>query len=319
MKKVYYLFILMSFSVLLASCSNETEKVEILHEVEVENPLVFKHNEQEFKIINYFQLYLDYIEQVKKQPNNLEEIYKQSIGGQLHVEGFGYDATDDPIFTTSTNIEAMEKSVLSLIENQSKIDSLIKEALKESVDKLPGGNKSVYVFPGNPDYEASMKAMGNVSGMAWDANRILIFINPSFVEQDLKHTVAHEYHHVIYMSGDNAKWFTLLERSILEGKADTFAKNLYPTVHYSYLDPLTGYYEQEGWRTFFENLNSTDASILNEFYYGKRMKGIAEYTTYRIGYQIMESFLKENPNVTIEEWTKMPAEDILLNSKYNVK
>ena len=56
--------------------------------------------------------------------------------------------------------------------------------------------------------------------------------------------------------------------------------------------------------------------LLYDFYFGNQIKDIAPYAKYRIGYLIVESFLEENPNLSIKEWTELPAEYIFMNSKY---
>lgn len=109
---------------------------------------------------------------------------------------------------------------------------------------------------------------------------------------------------------------TLLERSVLEGKADAFAKIIYPEMEPAWLQPLSGYYKEHGWEIFMENLNSEEPKIWDFLFIGNHFKGIAKWTNYKIGYEIMQNFLKENRGVSIEEWSKMSAQDILAKSQY---
>lgn len=110
--------------------------------------------------------------------------------------------------------------------------------------------------------------------------------------------------------------YTLLEGTILEGKADTFESMMYPEVDVPWIEPLKGYYKEEAWKFFLDHSNSIDPEPWHDFSYGNRSKGLLRWSNYRIGHQIMESFLKENPDVPVQEWTEMSAEDILLKSKY---
>ena len=48
-------------------------------------------------------------------------------------------------------------------------------------------------------------------------------------------------------------------------------------------------------------------------------KDIPFASVYTIGYRIMQVFLKNNPELTIMEWTDMDPEDILFKSKYEDK
>ena len=68
-----------------------------------------------------------------------------------------------------------------------------------------------------------------------------------------------------------------------------------------------------------ENLESTDSSFIQGFTHGNPYYGIPPWSTYKIGNQIMQSFLEENSNLTIKEWTKMSESEIFLKSKYYVK
>ncbi|WP_313894412.1 DUF2268 domain-containing putative Zn-dependent protease [Psychrobacillus sp.] len=312
---MYYLFILMCYSVLLVSCSNEKEEVGSPREVE--NPFVFKHNEQEFKINNYFQEFEVFLEKAEKQPDKLEKLYKESVIEVLRENGIGYNELSEWMFITPIDVEALEKSVVALIDKQDLINTSIKEALSTSSEQLPGGNKTIHVMPAIPEFSATMKEMKYVTGEVRYKNSMLILIDPAFSEEDLKHTIVHEYHHLIVK--ENGYDSTLLDRSVTEGKADLFAKMQYPDTDVPWIEPLTGYSKEQGWKLFMENLDSTDTGLWYEFTNGNHYKGLDKWSNYKIGYQIMESFLKENPNVTIEEWTKMPAEDILLNSEYKVK
>lgn len=310
MKKIHYLLILIGISIILMGCSNEKEIIESPSEPIIHSPLIVKYNDQEFEIINYYQEYIDFLNVAKKNPTNLEALFKQSFDKALKLDGFGYDATNSLHLTAPSDIEAMKQSVDILIEKNGLTNNLIVEALKEASDILPGGNKSVYIFPVDTEF---MKEEAR-AGYTLNKNSIILYIDPLIDEKDLQHTVAHEYHHAVYMGTDKAKWHTLLEQSVLEGKAEAFAKMLFPNVDYSYLDQ--NQVGNKTWKVFRENINSTDDSITYDFYYGNQMKGITPYAKYKIGYLIVDSFLEENPNLSINEWTELPAEYIFMNSKY---
>ena len=204
MKKMVCFFTLISFTFLLIGCTNETEKVESPSPPSIQSPLVIKNNEQEFKIINYYQEYLDFLNEAKKQPNDLEELYKQTVLAALRDDGFGYEETKSWTFSRPKDIESMKEYIDSLIDKQDLINETIIEALKKSADELPGGDKKVYVVPANPDFTAAMSEMNYVTGFTLNKNTILIVIDPSFEKEDLEYTVAHEYHHAIYMAIDKA-------------------------------------------------------------------------------------------------------------------
>lgn len=45
-------------------------------------------------------------------------------------------------------------------------------------------------------------------------------------------------------------------------------------------------------------------------------KDIPFASAYTIGYRIVQEFLKNNPDITLLEWTDLEAEEILAKSKY---
>ncbi|GAA0501845.1 hypothetical protein GCM10008986_31720 [Salinibacillus aidingensis] len=163
-----------------------------------------------------------------------------------------------------------------------------------------------------------MKWMKGVSGIAWNKDFILIQIAPPFFDENsLKNTVAHEYHHsVFFENNDNSSSLTLLEEVMLEGRADTFARLMYPSTETPWSDFSSQHLEETTWKAFRENLNSTDASIKDDFFYGNSSRGIPDRSSYKIGNKIMDRFIQKNPDVSIAEWTEMSADEILNKSKF---
>lgn len=315
---MFCFFIIISLSFFLISCSNESEKVESSSERIIQSPKLFEHKEQEFEIINYYQEFVDFLEKAKEQPKNLEVLYKQSVLDSLKQNGFGYSELSEWMFTAPTDIESLVESMDLLIEKQDVLNKSIKDALLESAELLPGENKTIHVLPAIPEFKEALKETDYVGGFVWNKTSMLILIDPSFVEEDLKYTVAHEYHHTVYKEMNADVWYTLLEKALVEGKADTFAKTIYPNIDVAWNEPLEVKDYQKVWQIFNENLDSTDSTLVQGFTDGNPYYGIPQWATYKIGNQVMQSFLEENSNLSIEEWTEMPEIDIFQKSKYNV-
>lgn len=320
MKKIVFFFIILSQLALLFSCSNELEKDEDPKDSKIQSSLSFKsNNNQEFEIINYYQEFLDFLKNAKEKPTNLEDIYKQVVLESLRKNGFGYDDLSEWMFTTPTDVEALEESMDILIDKQVLLNESIKEALLESSQLLPGENKTIHVLPAIPEFKDSMAEANNVGGFVWKKDSMLILIDPSFLEKDLKYIVAHEYHHTVLYELNEVIPYTLLERSITEGKADAFAKMIFPNTDAPWTEPISTRDDEEVWDIFKNNIDSTDSSLIQDFTYGNSYYGIPQWSTYNIGTQVMDNFLDENPNFSVEEWTGMPAKDIFLMSKYSDK
>ena len=313
LKKINSFALIISLSFLLISC-NETEKVESPTPEMDENPIVFEHNEQEFKIYTYYDEFERFLESAKKQPVHIDKLYEEAIVKPISSD-MGIPRLKHWMLTPPKDVEAMDELLENLTEKKTLINELVIEALKESSDLLPGEDKFIYVLPSTPQNKSSLKTVNYVTGEAFNKYTMIILVDPSFLDKNLKHTIAHEYHHLVAMESEIAD--TLIELVMLEGKADTFAKKLYPKIDVPWIKPLTGYYEEESWKIFNENLDSADYEVWADFFYGNRSKGILPWTNYKIGYEIMESFLIENPDVSLEEWTQMPAKDIY--AKSNIK
>ncbi|WP_342559643.1 DUF2268 domain-containing putative Zn-dependent protease [Psychrobacillus sp. FSL W7-1457] len=304
------MFIFVVITLLLFGCNEDVEKPEILLD---ENPVIFEHNGQQIEIYTFFDEYENFIEKAEKEPDNIKVLFQQEV-----MKAFG-ESTNHTVslyeeISAPKDIDKVGEYLTRLKKQENNIDKWIKEALQDSVDNLPGEDKKVYIFPSFMEEEASLKDLEYVGGLVLNKDGFILEINPLFTERSLKYTVAHEYHHTVAMESGYST--TLLERSVLEGKADTFSKTIYPEMEPAWLQSLSGYYKEHGWEIFMENLNSEESEMWHFLFNGNHFKGIAKWTNYKIGYEIMQSFLKENRDVSIEEWTKMSAQDILAKSQY---
>lgn len=316
MKNAFRWINLVTILVILASCSNEAEKIEKPTTPIISSPEVYIEGEQKFEIYTYYQSFLDFLDQAEKQPDNMEEIYKETVLSSFKEKGFSYDDFSAEIFHTPSDLVELRKTIEVLIEKQVELNTSIKEALATSVDSLQGGDKKIHIMPTIPEMSYSMEDMGLTSGYAWNKNTIVLLVGPSFQKGDLQYTVAHEYHHVVYMETPGSSWYTLLEQSVLEGKADTFASMLYPEVETPWIEPITDKENKKVMEIFSANLDSTNTDLTLDFLNGNQWKGIPLWSRYKIGYQIMEAFQTEYPQMKVEEWTKMPAKEILEKSNF---
>ncbi|WP_161493892.1 DUF2268 domain-containing putative Zn-dependent protease [Virgibacillus necropolis] len=63
-------------------------------------------------------------------------------------------------------------------------------------------------------------------------------------------------------------------------------------------------------------INQPSTKIKDRFFFGDSSKNVPKWAKYKTGNKIMESFIEENPNVSIANWTDMRADEILMKSKY---
>ncbi|MCM3757373.1 DUF2268 domain-containing protein [Sporosarcina aquimarina] len=278
----------------------------------------FLYNGQVFQIIYFYKPFLDYIEQAEAQPDHLDDLFLETVVDPM-AGGNGQALLKQYYLSTPMRPALLEEYLQSLSDNQEIIHTLIVDALKESADRLqPGVSKYVYVLPANPDDAFTMKKMDGVTGVAFDENTVLLQIAPPFLtDAPLKHTVAHEYHHsVLKEKSEVSTGNTLLDFVLIEGKADTFARILYPNVRTGYSDFSTDTDEKDTWTVLKDQKASTDPVLQQLFFHGDGSKGLPRWANYKIGNKIMDRFIQENPDVSIVEWTNMPSEEILEKSEY---
>lgn len=255
-----------------------------------------------------------YIEEAKKDGADLDSLYKKYIIDNTPLEnkenlGFGYLDTPKNLKKLKENSETLKKN--NVVE-------MIYEVLEKSNEKLKLDKLDVYVVTARPNNFYVRHQMNGVWAIANRNEDILIGVNPQAKQwkKILKHMVAHEYNHQVCFDRAKIIKYNLLERMILEGKADTFAEKV---VNIDIEVPWRRNYEktqeQEIWDKMKDRIYEEDWNYIFKVLFGG--EDYKKYAGYNIGYNIMQNFIKNNPNVSIEEWTEMDAEEILEKSKYS--
>lgn len=307
------------FFLILTSCSSTNEEGKVEKEpIPSQNVVSFTHNGQDFKIIPFYEEFLDYTDYVKQNPSqsNRSAYVEKVLEPIKEKSSMDYLTLDYP-FLSSTEVNELEANTLKLLQNQEQINELIKEALIKSAELLPGRDKNIYVMPLRPEDNFVIENMKGVSGFTYSENAIFIQIDTSFSEEMLKYQIAHEYHHTINIQalGDMA-YYAVLDLIISEGKADSFASIIYPEISVPWTEPLPDDSKEKVLEELRENAESTSMKIYTDFR-GDSAKGIPLWSNYKIGYQITQSYIKNNPDVPIVRWTRLLSKEILLGSEYN--
>lgn len=306
--------ILFIFVVLLFGCSND-EANSIPEDVKLANATVEKLtiNEQEFEIIPTYHYFLDYISEQKGSNTNKEVSFNNHVVKPLSQEIYGNSVSLDGNmhFITPNKIRNLYEYMVQLDEKHREIISLIEEGLKDSTDILSGVNLKIYLIPYNPDI-GSLEMEG-VAGFA-DDGVIVLQIDPNVLTKDsLKYALAHEYHHAIYfeLSDYKIRKHHLLDLVIMEGRADAFTKTVYPNYTAPWIEPLSPKSSEIVLEYIKEYKNSYDQDHLTNLHLGSRIDGLPQWSNYKIGFQIMENFIMQHPDMTVEEWTVLRADEIM--------
>jgi uncharacterized protein YjaZ len=318
MKKrtVFCMLILLIF---LSACSEKKSSNTIhIEGLPSQKTLEFSHSDQNFRIIPFYEETLEYIEFVEENSLlNTLGTYNHTVldplRNEIHKQKMILKRDVPPDVTITNDVETLKEYTAKLIRHQDETNEVIKEALTKSSKILEGEDKTVYILPVNP--EVPMKGMGGVAAWTLDDNAILLLLEPSYKDERLAYTVAHEYHHAVLME-NSPGYDSVLDFVIFEGKGDAFAKTLYPEVEV----PWTKNVDDKELEVSFSQLKEYGRTSQFEIYYewesGNDSMNIPRWANYRMGFLMMESYLNEHGNAPVKEWTDMDADELLMDSEY---
>jgi uncharacterized protein YjaZ len=273
--------------------SKESNKMKS-YEIKNAFPVQFTVAGQAFEIVPVLEPHLEYVKKVKEnEESNHKELYLSTVIEPFQEEELGEKRVSwlSDYLPAPINIEKLNESIILLDENFEHITSLIKESLEKSAALLPGGNKTVYLFPFNPDHSTGISRMSGVAGLAAPEQFILLQIAPQkYKEERIPYTISHEYHHTIYYEKIITQKRDLLDYVLVEGKADAFANLVYPNTDIPWKAELPTDVVQTIWNWANERRFSFTKSDVSEMRTGNRV--IPEWTDYKLSYHIMQDFLE---------------------------
>ncbi|MDN7227161.1 DUF2268 domain-containing putative Zn-dependent protease [Planococcus sp. N064] len=306
-----------------SAATAEMTQTEQNEPVPIIEPTVLKVNEQKFKVFSYYQAFSRYAELAKKNPDSLEETYAQAVTQPFRKnafgEGKGIQYMNYWFFTPPKDIIPLQSELQALSDREIPLHTAIEEALKKSAETLPGSDKTVHIFPANPAYTHGKTQELNIQGVALDKDVIALFVTSTLLEKDLQHIVSHEYFHMIDMekgTGDNLASATLLESAVMEGKAEAFAMMNYPESKLDWISKADEKITEKTKTMFLKDKDSAEIEVWNDFYYGNAVAEVPPFASHIIGYDIMQKFLRQHPDMPVEEWLELTAEEILTGSGY---
>ncbi len=309
-------FLFPLFFVLIGCSANDVD-----NDITIENTFstVVSIHEQEFEIIPFYEPYLHYTTEIQNSKRTRGDVYFETV-----IEPLSKELNLHPnellhlhsYFQTPNNTRRLQQRVQQLDELHPDILSYLEEAIEDVTNLLKGDLLKVYLLPVNPELNA-VDVQG-VGGFATDDGKaIVIMIDPDiYHEYSLKETFAHEYHHAIFIQRSDYKVRRqhLLDQVLMEGKAEFFTKMIYPDFIPPWIEEFT---EEE--RVYVldyleEFAFSYNPEHVHTMLYGNGL--LPKWSNYKIGFEIMQLFLAENPEVTVDEWTFMRADEIINKTNY---
>ncbi|OIU71806.1 hypothetical protein BHE18_03885 [Rossellomorea aquimaris] len=319
MKNYAFILYVLILAVLQTACSQEEKNFTVQTEdLPPQKTETFSAGGQNFTIIPFYEETLDYIEVVEENSllNTLgtyRYTVKDPMLDRMSEQKMILNMDIPASVTITQRINELKEKTAQLIRDQDKTNAAIQGALDASTGLLSGGDKTFYVLPVNPDLP--MEGMGGVAAWTLDENVILLLLDPSYKEDRLSYTIAHEYHHAVSMESDPI-YDSLLDFVLFEGKGDAFAQNVYPDVKI----PWTTKVKDIELEVAFSQLEAAGMTAEMELYHswelGDPAMNIPRWANYKMGNLIMQSYLENHPGVPIGEWTSLGAEELVRESDY---
>lgn len=218
------------------------------------------------------------------------------------------------------DIDAL-RAVLETIR-QSDADERALAAAGRAAALLPGVPVTLCIFAYPPDIASASyvtEVMGGAMGFTDATGSLWLQLLPTDGWLDeIYPAVTHEYFHAVNYPDDGTA-LTLLDVLIAEGSADSFTAMLYPDFVPQWTRALTGEEKAKLWRQIQDSLDSTDPRTIDRFIFGggvDERDAVPRQAGYTIGFDIVQAWLKQNPNVPPTEWSRLSPREILEGSGY---
>jgi uncharacterized protein YjaZ len=285
-----------------------------------------------FVIVPAFEGQAEYIAAVRADPSADKDALYQKYVTDRYRESCGSNGlvSVDPMRTILINhpigdLDQLEEGVQ--IIREADIVQLAKTALQKSSTLLPGSKITACLFVLDPDQQGFVSLyMHGVYGFTFSPAQIVIGIAHRNEEwRDwAAYTVAHEYGHAIFFQKfcepqcTQADWakIDLLDTLLFEGRADSFARTLYPNLEAPWVTALTPEQEAAQWRGIQEYLTSTSPNDWPRFLYGDGNQ-IPHWTGYTIGFHIVQKYIQSHPRSSPAEWIKLGSRELLTGGGYS--
>lgn len=101
---------------------------------------------------------------------------------------------------------------------------------------------------------------------------------------------------------------------VFEGKADSFANKVFPDIEVPWVSNIDPETERSVWSSIKNQLSSDDPELFQKLMFGGG--DFPRWSGYTIGYHIVQDFLKNNNDYSIEEWTKLSSTELRNKSIY---
>jgi uncharacterized protein YjaZ len=276
-------------------------------------------NNQKFEILTATSILDNYIISGKKYGNNFKKASNKLIYNSIEKE-ITKNAEASFLFKTVKipyEPSVYLKNEIELLKSEELVN-IMKNSLTKISSSLPGPDTKIIVLPASPFLRQNFEKMGAcINGITIGTGKIILMIDPTFGnwKETLPYVIAHEYHHSAWISRNwTSSNFSLLEFLIFEGRADMFASGLYQDFEVPWTKNLNTIQEKHVWNLIKNEIFEKGHSRINKVMFGT--DDIPFGSGYTIGYNIVKSFKKNNPNYSELEIIDMDPKKIFELSGY---
>ena len=274
------------------------------------------------KIVFLNTYYTSFLNAVKAGYTNKDSLFKAIVQGPILDNYFARSEYTDLVkshFYYSIQDTTGLANYISSIQNSEKmIEEIVSATLSDANKILKNDSITIYILPSNNYQKFMIKRMRGVTAVTAGSKQILITIDTNFGnwKDMLKYTIAHEFDHTYWTKShfSNSMRFTMLDYLCFEGRADSYAHLIYPDFKCPWTNVLADDKKTEAWTKIKPELQSEDQTLMSGVMFGS-----AEYPFwcgYTMGYSIVQSALKNHPELTPEQWANMEPEKLLEMSDY---
>lgn len=280
-----------------------------------------KSNSQALNILAAFDHQLRYVDACRKDAAadrhaaHAELVVKphwSQVGAGGELERFALPRAMTPI----ANVEALASAIESL--RQSQVVDSVRDAFATISGVLPGPPTTIWLLAGDPDDRFLTEFMGGMMGTVAGSGKIWLQLVPRDGRiPRVALAIAHEHHHSVWLHRhfQGAASIFLLNYLILEGRACAFAEMMCPGTPQPYTQTMNVEQERQVWAMMKPQLQSVSEQILGAFILGG-VNDLPPLCGYAIGYHIVRRFLARHPEMPLDEWTAMDAQDLLAAGGY---
>lgn len=165
---------------------------------------------------------------------------------------------------------------------------------------------TVVIFPGNPTNQTVNEKQNGVVGTSLFGN-MYIEVNPLIegYEEWIPYVFAHEYHHTVWGN----YWFMLhggelenkfIDSLIIDGEADSFALELYPTLKPKWLFDLSTEEMEHLWNAKYQSIVTQQNIDYPTYMFGSEDAQIPWCAGYAIGYWLVQKYLRQTNQSAID-------------------